>query len=187
MDFGGVRFPRAGARGHYQTPLPGLDDPVAARHPQQVVRAIRSSPLSPREGAIGSSPVRKRGVIQPNRTCQSPRMGAIEPRVIINRPAGALAFLETLLSGASRPRSNAHRPSGPHSRRPVLFRPEGPQAFCRGREAPENGPHNRRAPTGRKESRCHTSVRRDPRCVEERGRKPVETGRQTDQEPQRGD
>ena len=47
------------------------------------------------------SPVRKRGVIQPNNTCQSPRMGAIEPRVIINRPAGALAFFERLLSGAS--------------------------------------------------------------------------------------
>ena len=34
------------------------------------------------------SPVRKHGVMQPNNTCQSPRMGAIEARVIINRPAG---------------------------------------------------------------------------------------------------
>ena len=46
--------------------------------------------LSPREGAIGSSPVRKRGVIEHQNTFQSPRTGAIEARVIINRPAGAL-------------------------------------------------------------------------------------------------
>ena len=126
-------------------------DPSTRRTDSAPKIMVGGSVLSPRDGAIGSSPVRKRGVIQPNNTCQSPRMGAIEACVIINRPAGALAFLERLLSGASRPRPNAHRPSGPHSRRPVLFRPEGPQAFCRGREAPENGPHNRRAPTGRKE------------------------------------
>jgi len=38
------------------------------------------------------SPVRKRGVIEHQNSCQSPRMGAIEPRVIINRPAGTLWY-----------------------------------------------------------------------------------------------
>ena len=61
---------------------------------------VGGSLLSPRDGAIGMSPVRKRGVSEHQNTFQSPRMGAIEPRVIINRPAGALAFLERLLSGA---------------------------------------------------------------------------------------
>ena len=49
------------------------------------------------------SPVRKRGVIEHQNHFQSPRMGAIEPRAIINRPAGALAFLESCFPGPHGP------------------------------------------------------------------------------------
>jgi len=82
---------------------------AASQSGQQVVRATRGSLLSPREGAIGMSPVRKRGVMQPNNTCQSPRTGAIEPRVIINRPAGALWTSEASVSHGLAPEATIKR------------------------------------------------------------------------------
>ncbi len=95
--------PRRGERNRAVTPpygAGGTDNLLSVSRSDKRSMSPESSCASGTQTTSCLGHPRKRAVIQPNNTCRSPRMGAIEPRVIINRPAGALAFLERLLSGA---------------------------------------------------------------------------------------